>query len=43
LWVNDPTERLNPHQLTTDMFTGPFPPPAAIQDFSTAAYAALGD
>jgi CubicO group peptidase (beta-lactamase class C family) len=43
LWVNDPTERLIAVVLTTDMFTGPFPPPAAIQDFSTAAYAALGD
>jgi hypothetical protein len=27
--------------LTTDMFTSPFPPPAAIQDFWTGLYAAL--
>ena len=29
--------------LTTDMFTSPFPPPAAVRDFWTYAYAALGD
>jgi hypothetical protein len=29
--------------LTTDMFTGPFPPPAAIRDFWTGAYAAIQD
>jgi CubicO group peptidase (beta-lactamase class C family) len=27
--------------LSTDAFTGPFPPPAVIQDFWTGAYAAL--
>jgi CubicO group peptidase (beta-lactamase class C family) len=42
-WANDPTERLVGVVLTTDMFTGPFPPPAAISDFWTGAYAAIPD
>jgi CubicO group peptidase (beta-lactamase class C family) len=42
-WLNDPTERLVGVVLTTDMFTGPFPPPAVIQDFWTGAYAAIPD
>jgi hypothetical protein len=29
--------------LTTDMFAGPFPPPAVVQDFWTCAYAAATD
>jgi hypothetical protein len=29
--------------LTTDVFAGPFPPPAIIQDFWTCLYAALDD
>lgn len=40
-WGNDPREDLIGVVLTTDAFTSPFPPPAAIQDFWTAAYAAL--
>ena len=42
-WANDPAERLVGVVLTTDMFTGPFPPPAAIQDFWTCVYAAADD
>jgi CubicO group peptidase (beta-lactamase class C family) len=42
-WSNDPAERLVGIVLTTDMFTGPFPPPAAIRDFWTGAYAAIQD
>jgi CubicO group peptidase (beta-lactamase class C family) len=42
-WANDPTERLVGIVLTTDMFTGPFPPPATIRDFWTCTYAALDD
>lgn len=42
-WANDPGERLVGVVLTTDMFTGAFPPPAVIRDFWTGVYAALGD
>ncbi|MGH9116491.1 MAG: serine hydrolase domain-containing protein [Acidimicrobiales bacterium] len=42
-WANDPDERLIGVVLTTDAFTGPFPPPAAIQDFWTCVYAAKVD
>ncbi|HYH48970.1 MAG TPA: serine hydrolase domain-containing protein [Acidimicrobiia bacterium] len=42
-WGNDPGERLCGVVLTTDMFTGAYPPPAIIQDFWTGVYAALGD
>ncbi len=42
-WSNDPAERLVGIVLTTDMFTGPFPPPATIRDFWTGAYAAIPD
>jgi CubicO group peptidase (beta-lactamase class C family) len=40
-WANDPGERLVGIALTTDMFTGAFPPPAVIRDFWTSVYAAL--
>jgi CubicO group peptidase (beta-lactamase class C family) len=40
-WVNDPSEGLVGVILTTDMFAGPFPPPAVIQDFWTGTYGAL--
>lgn len=40
-WGNDPREDLIGVVLTTDAFTAAFPPPVAIQDFWTAAYAAL--
>jgi CubicO group peptidase (beta-lactamase class C family) len=42
-WANDPGERLIGVVLTTDMFTGPFPPPRIIQDFWTCVYAAPDD
>jgi CubicO group peptidase (beta-lactamase class C family) len=42
-WENDPNEDLVGVILTTDMFTGAFPPPAVIQDFWTGVYAALED
>jgi CubicO group peptidase (beta-lactamase class C family) len=42
-WANDPAERLIGVILTTDMFTGPFPPPAVISDFWTCTYGALAD
>jgi CubicO group peptidase (beta-lactamase class C family) len=42
-WANDPAERLIGIVLTTDMFTGPFPPPQTLQDFWTCVYAALAD
>ncbi len=42
-WANDPAERLVGVVLTTDMFTGPFPPPAVIRDVWTGTYAALED
>lgn len=42
-WGNDPENGLIGIVLTTDAFTGPFPPPAIIQDFWTGAYAALED
>jgi CubicO group peptidase (beta-lactamase class C family) len=41
-WGNDPTENVIGVVLTTDMFTSAFPPPAAIQDFWSGLYAALG-
>lgn len=41
-WANDPAEDLVGVVLTTDMFASAFPPPAVIQDFWTATYAALG-
>lgn len=40
-WGNDPREGLVGVVLTTDLFAGAFPPPAAIQDFWTCAYASL--
>ena len=42
-WSNDPGSGLIGIVLTTDMFTGPFPPPRIIQDFWTCAYAAIDD
>ena len=42
-WVNDPRERLVGVVLTTDAFTGAYPPPAVIQDFWTSVYAAVDD
>ena len=42
-WVNDPNERLIGVVLTTDAFTGAFPPPAVIQDFWTCVYASFDD
>jgi CubicO group peptidase (beta-lactamase class C family) len=42
-WMNDPAERLVVTMLTTDMFSGPWPPPAMIQDVPTGVYAALAD
>jgi CubicO group peptidase (beta-lactamase class C family) len=40
-WANDPGERLVGIILTTDMFTGPYPAPAAIRDFWTCVYGAI--
>jgi CubicO group peptidase (beta-lactamase class C family) len=37
-WANDPAEGLIAIVLTDQLFTGPFPPPAIIQDFWTCAY-----
>jgi CubicO group peptidase (beta-lactamase class C family) len=42
-WANDPGEHLVGIVLTTDMFTGPYPPPATIRDFWTSLYAAIDD
>jgi CubicO group peptidase (beta-lactamase class C family) len=42
-WANDPQEHLIGVVLTTDMFTAPFPPPGAIQDFWTCVYTAIDD
>ncbi len=42
-WGNDPAEDLVGVVLTTDMFTGAFPPPAVVQDFWTCIYAAIED
>lgn len=42
-WANDPRSRVVGTILTTDMFTGPFPPPAVIRDFWTCVYASLDD
>jgi CubicO group peptidase (beta-lactamase class C family) len=42
-WANDPSKSLVGVVLTTDMFAGPFPPPAVIQDFWTCLYAAVDD
>ena len=42
-WDNDPAEHLVGVVLSTDMFTSAYPPPAAVQDFWTCAYAALAD
>ena len=42
-WANDPSEDLVGVVLSTDAFTGPFPPPAVIQDFWTGVYAAFAD
>ncbi len=36
-WANDPTSGLLGVVLTTDAFTGAYPPPAVIQDFWTCA------
>jgi CubicO group peptidase (beta-lactamase class C family) len=41
MWSNDPAEDLVAVTLTTDAFTGPFPPPAVIQDFWTGAYTSI--
>jgi hypothetical protein len=38
---NDPGHELVGVMLATDVFAGPFPPPAVIQDFWTGAYTAL--
>jgi len=43
VWMNDPAERLVGVVLTTDMFSGPTAPPAAIHDFWTGVYAALDE
>jgi len=43
VWANDPTSGVIGVLLTTDMFTAPFPPPAAMQDFWTCVYAAVAD
>jgi CubicO group peptidase (beta-lactamase class C family) len=40
-WANDPGEGLIGVVLTTDMFTGAYPPPPVIRDFWTSVYAAL--
>ena len=40
-WSNDPSHNLIGTILTTDMFRGPFPPPAVVQDFWTGTYTAL--
>jgi CubicO group peptidase (beta-lactamase class C family) len=40
-WSNDPSHNLIGTILTTDMFAGPFPPPAVVQDFWTGTYTAL--
>jgi CubicO group peptidase (beta-lactamase class C family) len=40
-WANDPHERLVGVVLTTDTFTGAYPPPAVIQDFWTSVYVSL--
>ncbi len=42
-WANDPRERLVGIVLTTDMFTGAYPPPATIRDFWTGTYGAIDD
>jgi CubicO group peptidase (beta-lactamase class C family) len=42
-WKNDAAKDLIGVVLATDMFTGPFPPPAVIQDFWTGVYTALDD
>ena len=42
-WGNDPNKDLVGVVLTTDMFAGPTPPPAVIQDFWTCVYAAVDD
>jgi CubicO group peptidase (beta-lactamase class C family) len=42
-WANDPLEGLVGVVLTTDAFTGAFPPPAIIQDFWTGIYASFTD
>ena len=42
-WANDPASGLIGVILTTDMFAGPSPPPAVIQDFWTGAVTALAD
>jgi CubicO group peptidase (beta-lactamase class C family) len=39
-WANDPAGQIIGIVLTTDMFTGPFPPPQVIQDFWTGVHAA---
>jgi CubicO group peptidase (beta-lactamase class C family) len=40
-WGNDPRESVVGIVLTTDAFASAFPPPATIQDFWTAVYAAI--
>ena len=42
-WANDPRARVVGTILTTDTFTGPFPPPAVVRDFWTCVYASLDD
>ena len=41
--MHDPSNAFVGVLLSTDAFTGPFPPPAVIQDFWTGAYTALDD
>ncbi|MEY2474610.1 MAG: hypothetical protein QOK28_3939 [Actinomycetota bacterium] len=40
-WTNDPARNVIGTVVTTDMFAGPFPPPAVVQDFWTGTYTAL--
>jgi CubicO group peptidase (beta-lactamase class C family) len=42
-WSNDPAKNLVGVVLTTDAFVSAFPPPAVIQDFWTATYAAIDE
>jgi CubicO group peptidase (beta-lactamase class C family) len=42
-WSNDPAKNLVGVVLTTDAFVSAFPPPAVIQDFWTATYAAINE
>jgi CubicO group peptidase (beta-lactamase class C family) len=42
-WANDPAERSLGIVLTTDMFTGAYPPPAVVQDFWTTVASSYDD